>query len=774
MKKVALVFILAVLAPSLVLAWLAVRSLRDQELVFERQQELLYQQAAESVAENIRAFMSNKLHEFETRVDGLAASVDADALATTFDERIRAAWPLAGVGFAVTTGGAILAPAQARSGESARFLETNSVFLSNVAPAEVYRQTQQALLPGKLAATGMPKDEADALASAGLRDKAAPLPAPATAPAAEVAKLMESDAGKNAERRLGRDEKPAAATAASASFADERKQKTALAARNDEQRENTAPSAPEEAPASAGSKLRSFFLGKSTGTPVARRAEKTELAQANDKRAFDRNDTAGIREQPARTKAEPPTTSSHPSLRSGRDDRAKGDSRVDLANKPAAGAQEQIAGAPWQDASSLTSGVFPKSKKTFVRAISPQKQAEPAEAQMSSVVPAEAEFRQLVGEDVSGSIARFVDNKLSLMFWHRLPGRQEIVFGAQLRLDVLKQELAALLALDAGLRDTICLALLDDNGRPVARTHPDFSATWKRPFVATEIGEILPHWEIAAYLLDPSRLNQSAAALRRTIGLIIAVMLAAIALGGWLIVADLRRQLLLARQKTDFVSNVSHELKTPLTSIRMFSELLAEGRVDDAAKQRQYSQIISAEASRLTRLINNVLDFARIERGGKKYERKPANLGQLVSETVAAYRPHLETNGYLVECSVPGELVEAVIDRDAIQQVLLNLISNAEKYGSEAKHVSVALVCAENEARITVSDRGPGVPRGAEEKIFGQFYRAHDSLNSGIQGAGLGLTLARQIARAHGGDVLFAPREGGGSCFTLILPLAKI
>src|SRR5437667_19428 len=122
------------------------------------------------------------------------------------------------------------------------------------------------------------------------------------------------------------------------------------------------------------------------------------------------------------------------------------------------------------------------------------------------------------------------------------------------------------------------------------------------------------------------------------------MLVPAIGIGSMLIVADLNRQLKLARQKTDFVSNVSHELKTPLTSIRMFSELLAEGRVTDPVKQRSYLAIITAEAARLTRLINNVLDFSRMERGEKEYNFAPADLVAVVRETAQSYRPHLEAS----------------------------------------------------------------------------------------------------------------------------------
>jgi signal transduction histidine kinase len=150
------------------------------------------------------------------------------------------------------------------------------------------------------------------------------------------------------------------------------------------------------------------------------------------------------------------------------------------------------------------------------------------------------------------------------------------------------------------------------------------------------------------------------------------------------------------------------------------------------------------------------------------------DLTALIHETVATYRPHLESNGFHLECKLPATPVRVRGDRDALSQIIVNLISNAEKYSSGQKDILVELPTVHGSAVVTevcVSDRGPGVPRGLEEKIFEQFYRVPDSLSSGVQGSGLGLTLARQIARAHGGDVIYSPRDGGGSCFSLRLPL---
>ena len=393
---------------------------------------------------------------------------------------------------------------------------------------------------------------------------------------------------------------------------------------------------------------------------------------------------------------------------------------------------------------------------------------------LSKVVPAEAEFGQLIGDQADGMLARFLQNKLKLMCWHRLKSAPDLIFGAQLNLDGVRDGLRGLVEGDRPGGGDICVAVLDDNAKPAVLSRRGFQANWKRPFVATEIGDALPHWEVAAYLVDPAQLTQAAHTARLTLGLLVAVLVIAIGIGSVLIVRALEVELKLARQKTDFVSNVSHELKTPLTSIRMFSELLAEGRVTDPAKQRSYSRIITAEAARLTRLINNVLDFSRLERGEKKYNFQPCDLTELVRATADAYRPHLEAAGFRFDCELPAASVPARGDADALSQIIVNLLSNAEKYSGGGREIALQLALRQSplpHAEIRVLDRGPGVPRGSEEKIFEKFYRAHDSLSSGIQGSGLGLTIARQIARAHGGDVVCEPRAGGGSCFILRLPV---
>ncbi|PYJ08045.1 MAG: sensor histidine kinase, partial [Verrucomicrobia bacterium] len=243
--------------------------------------------------------------------------------------------------------------------------------------------------------------------------------------------------------------------------------------------------------------------------------------------------------------------------------------------------------------------------------------------------------------------------------------------------------------------------------------------------------------------------------------------------GGWAVFADARRQMALAQKKTDFVSNVSHELKTPLTSIRMFAEMMQSGSATEE-KRPQYLRIIVAESERLTRLINNVLDFARLERKQKRYDFHPLDLHEVIARTWEGQELHLREQGFNTRWQAAPPPYPVRGNEDALAQILVNLLSNAEKYSTDRKEVEIHSYLTENSVHVSVLDRGSGVPPGEEAKIFEAFYRAHDSLASGIQGSGLGLTLAQRLAKEHGGEITYQAREGGGSNVTLRLPLTTI
>jgi signal transduction histidine kinase len=656
MKKVALLFVLAVLAPSVLLAFLAARTLRDQQFVVERQQLLLCQTVTDAFAKQVNDYLADAQLEFNTLVENLVTNTDPRATAASFDERLRTNWPIAEVGFAVTLSGSLLCPSPPVTPEAKMFCVDNGGFLANRESAEVY--------------------------------------------------WNDNTRGMN----------------------------------------------------------QAFVNNGQIQQAIGNSIQQNELNLTNSWNA----------------------------------QQAAGNNYNFKSQKRNVNPAQQVA--------NVDNGLI--------------------EPTASKIVSTEAEFRQLIGDAKDGVMARFLQNKLKLMFWHRLERDPQLVYGVQLNLDRIKGMLGVMLGDSPGqftspsyninrvaivpgtsvgpstsfsVPEEFCLVVLDDNAKPVAISDSSlgsalfargdltpksaeskfrewFKTDVKHPFVATEIGEALPHWEVAAYLRNPEALKKSAQAIRLTLGLLIAVLLITMVIGSWLIVNDLNRQVTLARQKTDFVSNVSHELKTPLTSIRMFSELLADGRVAGQEKQKSYLHIITSEAARLTRLINNVLDFSRSERGEKKYNFSDFDLAALANETVATYRPHLESSGFQLEASIPQTPIRVQGDRDALAQIIVNLLSNAEKYSNGQKAITVEIPPTDTRSTSTVVnvlDRGLGVPSGLEEKIFEQFYRVPDALSSGIQGSGLGLTLARQIARAHGGDVVYSAREGGGSCFSLQLPLQK-
>jgi len=257
----------------------------------------------------------------------------------------------------------------------------------------------------------------------------------------------------------------------------------------------------------------------------------------------------------------------------------------------------------------------------------------------------------------------------------------------------------------------------------------------------------------------------------RTSFLIIGGLSLFLAAGMWLTYRNVAREMELAKLKSDFVSNVSHELRTPLALIRMFAETLEMGRVKSPEKYQEYFSIIRQESERLTALINNILDFSRIEAGRKEYIFRETNVAELVRHTLDSYRYQIEQQGFTLRESVPDNLPLLWVDREAIARSLLNLVNNAMKYSREEKFLAVAAYPEDGLLRLDVIDRGIGIPRGEQAKIFEKFYRASDPLVHESKGSGLGLSLVRHIAEAHGGSVTVESTPGKGSRFTISLPV---
>jgi len=233
---------------------------------------------------------------------------------------------------------------------------------------------------------------------------------------------------------------------------------------------------------------------------------------------------------------------------------------------------------------------------------------------------------------------------------------------------------------------------------------------------------------------------------------------------------NVTKEMALARLKSDFVSNVSHELRTPLSLIRLYAETLEMGRLTSPEKHQEYYRIIRKESERLTALINNILDFSRIEAGRKEYDFRETDMSELVHNTLDSYRYQLEQSGFQFEEKI-DEVPPMRVDREAMARSLLNLVNNALKYSQDRKYIGVNLYRDNGSVKLEVVDQGIGIPHQEQQKIFEKFYRVGDPLVHNTKGSGLGLSLVRHIVQAHGGEVAVDSAPGQGSKFTIVLPV---
>ena len=233
------------------------------------------------------------------------------------------------------------------------------------------------------------------------------------------------------------------------------------------------------------------------------------------------------------------------------------------------------------------------------------------------------------------------------------------------------------------------------------------------------------------------------------------------------------REIKLSQMKTDFVANVSHELRTPLASIRVFAEMLKLGRVTHADKVRDYGSYIETQERRLTRLINNILDFSSIESGQKIYQCSATDLREVVAEVLETCAGRLKQSGHTIDFETVELPAPVVVDHDAMVLALTNLVDNAIKYSGEATVITIRLGSNEGFAIISVRDCGIGIPRDEQEKIFDKFYRVSTGMVHEVKGSGLGLSIVKHIVQAHGGKVTVESEPGCGSTFTIHLPIEK-
>jgi len=253
-------------------------------------------------------------------------------------------------------------------------------------------------------------------------------------------------------------------------------------------------------------------------------------------------------------------------------------------------------------------------------------------------------------------------------------------------------------------------------------------------------------------------------------GILTVSFVSVVVTGVVLTIVFVRREANLSELQADFVSKVSHELRTPLTAIRLFAETMQ--RSDDAATREKCTTLLVAESERLSKLIERLLDWGRMESGRKIYELKPEHVKDIVDDALAAYAPQRDLTPELqFEVDVASDLPDVECDRAAIADALVNLLSNALKYGGTPPVVRLAArATPKGEVTISVSDNGEGIPRPEHRRIFEKFYRIDDRLSRSKEGSGLGLAIVSHVARAHRARVTVDSEPGKGSTFALVLP----
>jgi len=358
----------------------------------------------------------------------------------------------------------------------------------------------------------------------------------------------------------------------------------------------------------------------------------------------------------------------------------------------------------------------------------------------------------------------------SLVSYSFLPdfqGKESVYGGFYWDPIFLKDSALSTILKDVGVSSGLRLQVIDENRRDIltGETQPAADNTASLSYLK------LPFpWKLAAS--QPALKNLERAIRRENVfyGLLLAVMVILMVMGASLIMRDISRERETMRQKTEFVNNISHELKTPLTLIRLYSETLE--RKDDMSREqkREAYEIITKESERLTHMINNVLDFSRIDMGRKEFHFKKSDLAAVIRDALNSYRYHLEKKGFVILEELAPKLPEMEFDEEAMVSVLVNLLGNAMKFSPVRKEVSVRLFGRDRAAILQVEDKGIGIPAREIKKIFERFYRVKNEVVAEARGSGLGLPLVKHIVEAHGGKVEVQSEPGQGSVFSVVLP----
>ncbi len=385
-----------------------------------------------------------------------------------------------------------------------------------------------------------------------------------------------------------------------------------------------------------------------------------------------------------------------------------------------------------------------------------------------AAAPAEAEIAQQqaptgFSPSSSGWIAWYNDTRLQHIYWAKDNDGETLGFainGARLVADLIGLLPASNQSELVGLTNAE-IRLINNRGELVyawGQLNEDTRTALKKPLKMLPVSHPLGSWKLEYYA---PAISSDGGSLLGILSLILFTLFGLSTLG-WIIHREHNRELELAQQRVNFVNQVSHELKTPLTNVRMYAEMLERQLEPDEEQHRarRYVGVITNESQRLSRLIDNVLSFSRLGRGKLTISPQPGHIAECLETVVETFTPVLAQRGMEISLKIQDD-PQVQFDTGALEQIVNNLLSNCEKYAPESGTITVDSWHSDGTSYIRVQDQGPGIATVEHQRIFTPFYRCSNQLTDGVTGTGIGLGLARDLARAHGGDLVIEPSDKG-------------
>jgi signal transduction histidine kinase len=369
-------------------------------------------------------------------------------------------------------------------------------------------------------------------------------------------------------------------------------------------------------------------------------------------------------------------------------------------------------------------------------------------------------------------LAETISNKTYLVSWTAI--NNKTVLGMRMDSEVLSKKLLPEILERLPLKKDWHVQIKDEFGNTVAgKDMTSLQESLPQLTFSQGFEENFPPWEVNVYQGE-LRVAEGQFNLRRNIYILsVLVVIVAILFGGFLAIRSTAKELELAKLKSEFVSTISHDFRTPLTSIRYLAELLMRERVKQDVKKQEYYETIIDESERLNRLVENILDFSKIEAEMKEYRFEKTDISRLTRDVAAQFQRQITGKKFRLETEIPKQMPSVLADKEAISRALFNVLDNALKYRGQSQKAYLRAWSDEQSVFLEVKDEGIGISREEQKKVFEKFYRIDEAHRINIKGSGIGLTVVTHIIKAHGGKVKLDSEKEKGTKVTLELPLKR-